>query len=226
MPRRGALFPTELLGDEHFRKLGPGEQLLFMKLWVSPNLNGAGIDALQLGKWGRGFTPHASEAEMREVLAGLEAHNNWVLADYDTEEILVVPFIRLDSCKQPQMYQNACRSVQTVQSAYLRDKAFEQVLIVHPPPVRLGKSARAEEIRQELVDRNEAAYQELYRFIESRADSSPSSPSSASTTTTSSTTYVPPRRVPEGFPKGCSEEGCSDPPAPGSDHCPWHGGAR
>src|ERR1700739_1257039 len=109
MTRRAAMWPAGLTTDKDFVKLGPLEQLLFMKqLWLSPHLDSAGFHPLQISKWARGFTPHATEAEMREMVDNLERHG-WIAVDRDTEEVFVVPFIRLDAINKPYIYVAACR---------------------------------------------------------------------------------------------------------------------
>jgi hypothetical protein len=138
MSKRAAMWPTALSADKDFAKLGPMEQLLFMKLWLSSHLDYAGFHALQISKWARGFTPEATEDEMRQIVADLE-RRKWIAVDYDTEEVLVVPFIRLDAAKQPQIYVAACRAIQAAQSSGLRGRAWEQILIVHPPRVKHDK---------------------------------------------------------------------------------------
>ena len=126
MSKRGAMFPTALWSDKPFTKLSPAEQLLFVRLWTSPDLSSCGHHVLQMSLWGRGFTPQATESDMREVVGGLEA-NDWIAADFDTEEVFLVPFIRLDAAKQPQIYASACRTIQAVRSSVLRQRAWQQV---------------------------------------------------------------------------------------------------
>lgn len=66
MTQRAAMWPAGLTTAKDLVKLGPLEQLLFAKqLWLSPHLDSAGCHPLQISEWARGFTPHATEAEMR-----------------------------------------------------------------------------------------------------------------------------------------------------------------
>ena len=120
MTRRAAMWPTALSTDKDFVKLGQPEQLLFIKqLWLSPHRDSAGFHTLQMSKWARGFTPEATDAEMRQVVDNLE-HRNWIAVDHDTEEVFVVPFIRLDAVTKPYIYVAACRAIQAAQSSGLR----------------------------------------------------------------------------------------------------------
>ena len=126
MSKRGQMWPTALTADKDFIKLGPSEQLVLMKnLWLSRDLDAAGFHPLQISKWARGFMPQASEDEMRQTVANLEGHN-WIRVDHDTDEVLIVPFIRLDSSRQPQIYVAACRAIQAAQSPSLRELAWER----------------------------------------------------------------------------------------------------
>ena len=166
MTRRAAMWPAGLTTEKDFVKLGPLEQLLFMKqLWLSPHLDSAGFHPLQISKWASGFTPHATEADMREMTDNLERHG-WIAVDHDTEEVLVVPFIRLDAIKKPYIYVAACRAIQAAQSSGLRGRAWEEILIVHPPKVKHDKTKFPDPgDRLELIQ--QAAYDELREFMES-----------------------------------------------------------
>jgi hypothetical protein len=166
MTRRAAMWPSALTTDKNFVKLGPLEQLLFMKqLWLSPHLDSAGFHPLQISKWARGFTPQATEAEIRQVVGNLE-HQKWIAVDYDTEEVFVIPFIRLDAARQPQIYVAACRAIQAAQSSGLRGRAWEEILIVHPPKVK-HDSTKFPDPGSRLDVMQQAAYEELRDFMDS-----------------------------------------------------------
>jgi hypothetical protein len=160
------MWPAALTTDKDFVKLGPLEQLLFMKqLWLSPHLDSAGFHPLQPSKWARGFTPQVTDAEMRQVVGNLE-HEKWIAADYDTEEVFVVPFVRLDAVKKPYIYVAACRAIQAAQSSGLRGRAWEEILIVHPPKVKRDKT-KFPDPGDRLEALQQAAYDELREFMES-----------------------------------------------------------
>jgi hypothetical protein len=166
MTKRAQMWPTALSADKDFVKLGPLEQLVFMKqLWLSPHLDSAGFHPLQMSKWARDFTPEIKEAEIRNVVGNLE-RRKWIAVDYDTEEVFVVPFIRLDAAKQPQIYVAACRAIQAAQSSGLRGRAWEEILIVHPPKVKHSKD-KFPDPGNRLEVMQQTAYEELRDFIES-----------------------------------------------------------
>ena len=173
MTKRGAMFPTSLLSDKAFIKLSQPEQLLFIKLWLSPNLDCAGFHPLQIGKWARGSTPPMTDAQMRDVVGGLEAQN-WIAADFDTEEVFLRPYIRCDACKQPQIYVSACRAVQTAESPELQRAAWEQVVIVHPPKLTTDDP----DTRERLERQQTRAYEELLQFMQEHGEGFPQPPAS------------------------------------------------
>jgi hypothetical protein len=168
MTKRAAMFPTPLLSDKAFIKLSQTEQLLFMKLWLSPHLDSAGFHPLQISKWARGSTPPVTEARMRDVVGALEAQH-WIAVDYDTEEVFLRPFIRMDAQKQPQIYVSACRAVQAAQSAELQRAAWEQVMIAHPPKIKPDPK-RTPEATERLERQQNLAYEELRDFMESQGE--------------------------------------------------------
>lgn len=164
MSKRGQMWPTALTAERDFIKLGQAEQLLLMKtLWLSRDLDSAGFHPLQISKWARGFMPNASEDEMRQVVANLEGHN-WIAVDHDTDEVLVVPYIRLDSSRQPQIYVAACRAIQAAQSPTLRELAWREIQIVHPPKVK-HDSTKLVDPGERLERMQQMAYDELEEFM-------------------------------------------------------------
>jgi hypothetical protein len=168
MPSRSRLFPTSLLSDEAFIRLSPLQQNLVFKLWLSPHLDSAGFHPLQIRKLARSFTPQSTEADMAEVVASVGARG-WIAADEDTEEVFLRPIIRMDAAKQPQIYVAACRAIQAAQSRKLRQVAWEQVLIVHPPPLKPDPK-RTQDTTDRLVTQQNLAYEELRRFMEASTE--------------------------------------------------------
>ena len=165
MTRRAGMWPAKLTTDKDFLRLGQSEQLLFMKLWLSPQLDSAGFHPLQLSKWGRGFTPQATDTEMREVVDNLEGQK-WIIVDYDTEEVFLIPFIRLDAMQKPYIYVAACRATQAAQSSRLRGRAWEEIRIVHPPKIKHDATKFPDPgDRLELIQ--QTAYEDLRDFMES-----------------------------------------------------------
>ena len=128
MARRGAMWPTWLSFDAEYEKLGHGSQGLFQFLWMHPDLNSGGYITLAPRAWSRrasDLTIEMTQGQLDELLA-----TNWVAMDDDTAELLVRPFIRLDSCQKPHIYVNAMRAVQTCRSPLLRVTGWEEIQAV------------------------------------------------------------------------------------------------
>ncbi|MGD1204838.1 hypothetical protein ACKUVQ_00310 [Mycobacterium seoulense] len=158
MARAQQMWPTSLTWSSEFTALSQPQQGLVYKIWLSAKLDAAGFHDLWLGKWARSSTPQATTAEMRQLIDRL-TQVGWTAVDYDTEELLLVPYIRYDAATQPQWYVAACRAVQTTQSAVLRRRAWEQIQIVHPPHF---KSEGKRDTKQMVQD----AYDDLYVFMD------------------------------------------------------------
>ncbi|MDT5225452.1 MAG: hypothetical protein QOG19_2859 [Mycobacterium sp.] len=122
MPRRGAMWPTELAYEAEFVSLTPLAQWLFQRFWLHPNLDSGGFLPLQVDIWSKAaseLTPMDVEGMLDELLAG-----SWVSVDDDTGELWVSSFIELDTCRKPNMFIAAMRAAQTCQSKALRQKAW------------------------------------------------------------------------------------------------------
>jgi hypothetical protein len=135
------------------------------KLWLSPHLDSGGFHPPQISKWARGFTSQATELEIRQAIDNLQ-NQGWVYVDHDTEEVFVVPFIRLDAVQKPYIYVAACRAIQAAQSSGLRVRAWEEIVIVHPPKVKHDKT-KFPDPGDRLEVLQQTAYEELRDFMES-----------------------------------------------------------
>lgn len=125
---------------------------------------------------------------MREVVGGLEGQG-WIAADYDTEEVFLLHFIRLDASRQPQIYVAACRAIQAAQSPELQQAAWQQVQTVGVPKLKrdpLRKPETAERLKRQQHD----AYEDLREFMERQTEAFPN----------------PSRRVPAGSVEEEAEE--------------------
>jgi hypothetical protein len=163
MARRGAMWPTWLSFDAEYEKLGHGSQGLFQFLWMHPDLNSGGYITLAPRAWSRracDLTIEMTQGQLDELLA-----TNWVAMDDDTAELLVRPFIRLDSCQKPHIYVNAMRVVQTYRSPLLRVTGWEEIQAVHPPPLRRDPK-KDPTIYDKLEGDRDTAFEELRAFIE------------------------------------------------------------
>lgn len=159
MAREKQMWPTSLTLSAEFTALSQPQQNLVYKIWLSAKLDAAGFHQLWLVKWARSSTPQATVTEIRELIDQL-AEANWIAVDYDTEELLLIPYIRYDAATQPQWYVAACRAVRTAESPALRTKAWEQIRVVHPPHFR---SEGKRDTKQMVQD----AYDDLYVFMDS-----------------------------------------------------------
>lgn len=123
MPRGSSMFPSELFNDEGFRQLDDGPQRLFMWLWLHPDLNQAGVVAIQPREWASA-AKNLSEAIIGDYAQVLRAQA-W--ADYDDGQMWLRPFMSLDGAlKSPSGFIAAARAVKTVRSRSLRWAIWEQ----------------------------------------------------------------------------------------------------
>jgi hypothetical protein len=161
MPRRGAMWPTDLWDHEDVVALTPLAQRLFVYLWTHPKLDSGGFIALQVTAWAKAskyLTVEEVEASIDELLAA-----NLVVVDDETEEAWVRWFIRMDSSRKPNIYIAAMRAVQTARSRTLRQAAWDEVRQLHPPPLNRDPNADAKKQKRydDIVRDRERAYEEL-----------------------------------------------------------------
>ncbi len=156
------MFPAELFQDDGFRELEEGPQRLFMWLWVHPDLNTAGIIAVQPHEWASaaaGLTPDVIDCYIKVLQS-----EDWI--DYEDGQLWLRPFMKLDrALKSPSTYVNAARAVKTVRSRRLRAEIWAQfrtfpLPTAHVPDTDDGKARRAltmneavEKARTELEQR-------------------------------------------------------------------------
>ena len=123
MARGSSMFPAELFNDDGFRSLTARAQRLFMWLWIHPDLNGAGVIAIQAREWSDAASD-LTEANVKEDAMQLRAEG-WV--DYDGGQLWLRPFANLDGVlKSPSGYVSAARAVKTVRSQKLRLLIWER----------------------------------------------------------------------------------------------------
>ena len=125
------MFPSELFNDEGFRQLDKDSQRLLMWLWVHPDLNAAGIIAIQPREWANaanGLTEDDIRAHATELRS-----QGWV--DFDDGQLWIRPFMQLDGAvRSPSTYVAAARAVKTVRSRKLRYSIW-QLFKTFPRPV-------------------------------------------------------------------------------------------
>lgn len=163
MPRRAAMWPSELTFDPAFVNLTPLSQWLFKFLWLHPDLDSGGYLPLQVEIWAKAsayLTPQEVEGALDELIA-----QDWVSVDDQTGELWVKPFIDLDSSKKPNIFIAAMRCAETRRSTTLRREAWQVINSIyqqHPikPP---GDDAdeKAWKAHRTAVDARDDAYEQL-----------------------------------------------------------------
>lgn len=162
MPRRGAMWPTELSEDPVFRQLTALTQRLFQFVWLHADLNTGGFIAYQPRVWARAAAD-LSEVDIERSVDELMA-TGLALVDEDTGELWLRWFIRLDSSRKPNMYVNALRAIETARSRDLRRAAWAEVQELHPPPMERKGDQEAYDKR--VADRERAFEQLRERMTE------------------------------------------------------------
>lgn len=106
--------------EEDWMKLPADAQWLYALLLSQPTLNTAGVLPIQLSKWSKG----ASDMTVERVTAAAKtlADCRFIVADHDTEELLIRTFVRHDiaSAGTPNMLIGALNAALQVQSQHLR----------------------------------------------------------------------------------------------------------
>lgn len=106
--------------DPDFIALKPQVQQVYLLLLSSSSRDHAGVLPLTLRRWAK-CSAGATTASIEAALNAL-ADANFVVVDWDTEEVLVRTYIRNDGVwKQPQVMRAALRSAADVQSYRLRN---------------------------------------------------------------------------------------------------------
>jgi hypothetical protein len=94
MARNFATNPTAIWNDPRFRQLDPLEQHAYFLVSTQANITAAGTLPLTLRRWAR-LTAGGDVDQLLAALHGL-ARAGWAVIDEDTEELLLVPFVRDD----------------------------------------------------------------------------------------------------------------------------------
>jgi hypothetical protein len=161
------MFPSELFNDDGFRQLDDGPQRLFMWLWLHPDLNAAGVIAIQAREWSsaaKNLTKDLIEVYAKDLRA-----EGWV--DYDDGQLWLKPFMLLDGAlKSPSCYISAARAVKTIRSRKLREAAWDLFSTFARPIAPLPDPAKDEtgmKARRAIGLNNsvDTAYAELQRRI-------------------------------------------------------------
>ena len=149
MPRtHGRVFAT-IWNDADFLALPEGPQRLYLFLLSQPDLSHAGLVPMRERRWAK-KVKGGTVAKIGEHLATLEAAR-FVVADEDTEEVLIRTFVRNDGVyKQPKVMLRMREDARQIESPRLR-AAFRAELDRLPlhelsdePPSRGGPSTKAQ----------------------------------------------------------------------------------
>jgi len=158
MPRRAAMWPTELSDHLDFLALTQPAQWLFQHLWLHPELNAGGFIAFNanvLAKAAHGITPEDIEASLDGLLA-----QKMAAIDDNTGELFLRLFIEFDSSRKPNIYINAMRAIQTARSPMLRQEAWGELQRIHPPPLERDPKKNPK-VYDKLERQRDEAYEQL-----------------------------------------------------------------
>ncbi|GAA2929481.1 hypothetical protein [Streptomyces enissocaesilis] len=194
---------TSAWDDDDFLDLDEREQRLYLFLISQPNLNHAGLLDLTLRRWARkarGLTV----ADIEKLIATLD-EARFIVADYDTEELLIRSFVRNDGVwKQPKVMGAMVSGALEISSRRLRgallaemDRIPLEELSNEPAKLRNGDSGPS--IRQQVIDHIEVLRRAFHTpdpDPSRRGSVTPSAPPSAPPSVTPSDTPA------EGGPKG------------------------
>ncbi len=113
--------------DPDFISLDLESQAVFFLLISDPGRNNAGVLPLTLNRWAR-CSKDADQDTIRRILGGLAARN-FIVVDWDYEEVLVRTFIRNDQGYiHPNMHKSVLRSVAKTRSPLLKSVLAEELL--------------------------------------------------------------------------------------------------
>jgi hypothetical protein len=163
MPRRAAMWPTELSDHDGFTQLTALTQRLFQFIWLHPDLNAGGFIAFQPAVWANA-APDLTVDSINTSVDEMTRHHV-AAVDPATGELLLRGFIRYDSSKKPHMYVNAMRATQTARWPRLRQVGFDDIRRLHPPPLE-RKKGTSEETYLTLERDRDKAFEELRARVE------------------------------------------------------------
>lgn len=125
MANYGKLF-SRIWTDPEFTALDAPTQQLYCLLISHSTRDHAGVLPMALRRWARS-THGATATTVRAALSVL-VERGFVVADWDTEEVLVRSFIRNDEVyKQPQVMRSALKSAAVVESETLRWALHDEI---------------------------------------------------------------------------------------------------
>lgn len=133
MPRSESRTKTSIWSDDDFRKLSGAAQRMYWLLYSQPTISLCGVLALTERRWAATSadgTIVTVRAEMDEL-----AEHNYILVDYDTEEVFVRTFAYHDGvARSPKTFAPAWKQLEHVGSPILRDAAEAALRVLGTPP--------------------------------------------------------------------------------------------
>ena len=149
MPRSHGRIMAAIWNDPDFLALAEGPQRLYMFLLSQPDLSHAGLVPLRIGRWAKKVAGGTRATIESHITALSEAR--FVVADEDTEELLVRTFVRNDGVyKQPKVMLRMREDARQIESPTLR-AAFRAELdrlplseLSNEPPRTGNQSTRAQ----------------------------------------------------------------------------------
>lgn len=94
MARRYSQIAADIWKNEEFRKLSAGAQRLYMILFSQADISPAGVLPMTVKRWAS-YAPDTTEDDIRRAIDEL-SDALFVVADHETEELLVRSFVRWD----------------------------------------------------------------------------------------------------------------------------------
>lgn len=156
MARSEARILVSIWTDPDFRALSPDAQWAYMFLLSQPDLSHTGVIPLRVRRWAQS-ADGMTAARLAEALRQLE-RSRFIVADRDTEELLVRSFIRRDGVYlQPNLLRAARKHLPVIASDILR-------------------SALAVELARVLPECTERAKLEVEAMLEDLAKTAPHPP--------------------------------------------------
>lgn len=127
--------------DGEFVNLTGRAQRMYWLLYSQPTITLCGVLALTERRWARSAKDESLET-VGEALQELQ-DENFILVDYETEEVLVRTFARHDGVKpRSTVWGKAWEALTAIQSKRLRDAAEAELARIGPPPDGVSTGCR------------------------------------------------------------------------------------
>lgn len=133
MARTESRTKTAIWANPDFTKLPGRAQRMYWLLYSQPTISLCGVVALTERRWASSASDETTDT-VRGALQELQ-DADFVLIDYDTEEVLVRTFARHDGVwRSPKTFGPAWHQLHSIGSARLRVEAYKQLTELGSPP--------------------------------------------------------------------------------------------